>query len=193
MKKCLLIDCYDSFSHKLAQSIEQTGLCSVDILAYNRVLPEALGYWDIFVMSPGPGLAYEYPALFRLISHLRQKPLLGVCLGHQVMALYCGGRLAHLPAVVHGQQKSLHIQQDNTLFDGVLNGEKLGLYHSWHVAEVPQQMRILAVSGDKCIMVLQHELYPWTSVQFHPESYMTRAGTRMLANWVTLALNRNGR
>ncbi|MDA3818901.1 MAG: aminodeoxychorismate/anthranilate synthase component II [Candidatus Delongbacteria bacterium] len=188
MKNCLLIDCYDSFSYKLAQTVRQTGMCDVDVMTYDDVEPLVSRLYDAIVISPGPGLPYEYPKLFRMLSELKRKPVLGVCLGHQMMALYCGGQLAHLPEVVHGQKKALIACNDDVLFKGVSTNIEVGLYHSWVIESVPSQIHITAKTEEGVIMAYRHETYPWTGVQFHPESYMTKDGIKMLSNWINSVL-----
>ena len=142
---------------------------------------------DCVVLSPGPGLPHEYPALFRFLAKLHDKPVLGICMGHQIMALYCGARLSHLPHVMHGQKQSLIIKHEDAMFDG-LSGKNaalsIGLYHSWYVTGLPQQLRLLAENQDGIAMAIRHKVYPWHSLQFHPESYMTEHGLRMLKNWL---------
>ncbi len=189
MKNCLLIDCYDSFSFKLAQTVRQSGLCKVDVISYGNITPLVLRGYDAIIISPGPGLPYEYPGLFRMLSELKSKPVLGVCLGHQVMAVYCGGQLAHLPDVVHGQKKSLSIIDNDALFKGSNDEYHVGLYHSWVIESVPSQIRITAKSHDGFIMAYRHEVYPWSGVQFHPESYMTIKGQNILSNWINSEVN----
>ncbi|MFO7879078.1 MAG: aminodeoxychorismate/anthranilate synthase component II [Bacteroidales bacterium] len=184
MKNCLLIDCYDSFTHKLAQSLEQTGLCRVTVLPHDKISTADMALYDCFVLSPGPGLPHEYPGIFVLMSVLREKPVLGVCMGHQLMALYCGGSLAHLPDVVHGQKRRITFPVDDVLFADLPAGTTIGLYHSWHISRLPQQFSLLASSDENIVMAISHETYPWTGLQFHPESYMSSHGVQILANWI---------
>lgn len=185
MKNCLLIDCNDSFSYKLAQTVRQTGLCEVDVIEYGHDIIHACRLYDAVIISPGPGLPNEYSHLFRLLKSIKNKPLLGVCLGHQLMAIYCGGQLGHLPQVMHGQKKSLDVCNDDALFAGVPGQCQVGLYHSWVIEAVPQQLIVTARSDDGFIMACRHETYPWTSVQFHPESFMTKDGTKIIQNWIS--------
>ncbi len=184
MKKVLLIDCYDSFTDILAQSLKMTGLCEVDIIQHDMCRFEDAYLYDAIVLSPGPGLPYEYPKIFSLLQSLKSKAVLGVCMGHQIIGLACGGRLKHLSMVHHGQTKQLRQFQDDILFRKVADGIAIGLYHSWVLTDLPAQLNVLAKSEDNNIMMIRHEIYPWVGFQFHPESYITEQGGSLLRNWV---------
>jgi anthranilate synthase component 2 len=192
MKDCLLIDCYDSFTHKLAQTLRQSGDINLQIIPWDKAEPGAVKSADCVVLSPGPGLPHEYPALFRILAHLHHKPVLGICMGHQIMALYGGARLSHLSHVMHGQQQNLIIRSDDPILSGFAEKKSalnIGLYHSWHVTDIPQQFKLLAETRDGVVMALRHRTYPWHSLQFHPESYMTTCGRQILANWIKRIVN----
>jgi anthranilate synthase/aminodeoxychorismate synthase-like glutamine amidotransferase len=184
MKKLLLIDCLDSFTDILAQSLENTGLCKVDVRLYNHVSICEFGLYDAFILSPGPGSAYDYPQIFQFLAHLTSRPVLGVCLGHQIMGLACGAGLRHLGSVAHGQVQTLHIVNDSSLLKAVPNKTQIGLYYSWELIHLPQQMQLVAENSAHSPMIIQHRNYPWTGVQFHPESYMTVEGAILLKNWL---------
>ncbi len=185
MKKLLLIDCYDSFTDILAQSLESTGLCRVEICPYDEIDSLQFPFFDAFVLSPGPGLPYEYPQIFSALQALKARPVLGICMGHQIIGLACGGELMHLEAVVHGQMKNLQILGNDKVFDGIVDETPVGLYHSWVLHKLPPQLKILAMSSEQEIMAIRHEMFPWVGFQFHPESYMTEDGVKMLMNWLT--------
>lgn len=184
MKKVLLIDCYDSFTDILAQSLKMSGLCEVDIRPHDKCKLEDTYLYDAIVLSPGPGLPFEYPNIFRLLQFLKQKAVLGVCMGHQIVGLACGARLKHLDMVHHGQTKELRQLQEDDLFRDVDNGSAIGLYHSWVLTDMPSQLTILAMSEDNNVMMIRHESYPWVGFQFHPESYISEQGRNLLRNWV---------
>ena len=105
-------------------------------------------------------------------------------MGHQILGVKCGAELRHLGSVFHGQVAQLKKNGDFDILYGVEDGASLGLYHSWVLENVPPQIKVLAVSEQDRVMIIQHESYPWTGFQFHPESYMTDQGKQLLSNWL---------
>ena len=186
MKKLLLIDCYDSYTDILAQSLEDTGLCSVEICAWDKVNKDCFNEYDAFVLSPGPGLPEEYPDIFEYLKLLTDKHVLGVCMGHQIMALSQGGKLVHLGEVVHGKSVKVYQRSNTSLYSGVPDGFSVGLYHSWVIENLPLSFELIGISENDRIMIIQHKEYNWTGFQFHPESYITVYGRRLLANWLMM-------
>lgn len=102
MKKLLLIDCYDSYTDILAQTIQSAGKCLVHIVKWDKLQSVKPDMYDAFILSPGPGLPHEYPAIFRMLDLLKTKPVLGICMGHQILGLKCGASLSHMGTVCHG-------------------------------------------------------------------------------------------
>jgi anthranilate synthase/aminodeoxychorismate synthase-like glutamine amidotransferase len=186
LKNLLLIDCYDSFTDILAQTLENTGVCRVEICPYDALNPLQFPFYDAFVLSPGPGLPYEYPQIFAALQQLKDRPVLGICMGHQILGLACGGRLQHLSRVNHGQTKHLKQLQKDVLFKDISQNTAIGLYHSWVLKDLPTQLSVLACSEDNNVMMIRHENYPWVGFQFHPESYMTNEGVNLLSNWIKM-------
>ncbi|MEA1874250.1 MAG: gamma-glutamyl-gamma-aminobutyrate hydrolase family protein [Bacteroidota bacterium] len=184
MKNLLLIDCYDSFTDILAQTIENSGLCNVEICPYDAISPKHFLFYDGFVLSPGPGLPYEYSQIFLALQRLKHKPVLGICMGHQIIGLASGARLRHLGNVVHGQMTNLQFPVEDTIFSGIKHNEAVGLYHSWVLDKLPSQLLPIALSSDAKIMAIRHKVYPWIGLQFHPESYMTSGGKTIINNWL---------
>jgi len=184
MKNLLLIDCYDSFTDILAQTIESSGLCKVIICPYDAIDFMQFPFYDGFVISPGPGLPYEYPEIFSALLLLKHKPVLGICMGHQIIGLACGAKLYQLLHVDHGQKKHLKQLVADGLFNDVLQNTAIGLYHSWVLKNLPSQLKLLACSEDDNVMMIRHESYPWVGFQFHPESYISKQGYILLRNWI---------
>jgi anthranilate synthase component 2 len=184
MKKLLLIDCYDSFTDILAQTLKSTGLCHVEICAYDALDPLQFSLYDGIVLSPGPGLPFEYPQIFSALHQLKSMPVLGICMGHQIIGLACGGRLQQLSQVDHGQKKHLKQLTADVLFNDVTQNTAIGLYHSWVLKDLPSQLKLLACSEDENVMMIRHNNFPWVGFQFHPESYISKQGHILLRNWI---------
>ena len=181
-----LVDAYDSFTYNLAQALELSG-ATVHVVQCDAVRPRDLLGTDAVVLGPGPGEPPEagcfLDAVRELVGHV---PLLGVCLGHQALAMALGGTLRrHSP--VHGH--ACAIRHDGTeLFAGLLQDVPMTRYHSLVVDEVPSELRTCAWSDDGAIMGLAHDSQPAWGVQFHPESVLSGPpGLALLTRFVALA------
>lgn len=192
---CLLLDNHDSFTYNLAELLRQVGGVPFEVISSSAFEPTSAGRYTHILFSPGPGLPEEQPAMSGILRqiellHKQQHPfptVLGVCLGMQAMAMYFGGRLYNLPAVVHGQPRPLRLlKPDHPLFAGIPGGSKAGLYHSWAVDRhtLPACFDLLAVDDREIVMAISHKVLPLWGVQFHPESVMTPWGGTMMGNWI---------
>lgn len=188
MKRILLVDNHDSFTYNLVESFRNLDDCTLEVVTSDRVDLKAAGTFDKLVFSPGPGLPEEFPVLFQLLGRYHcSHSILGVCLGHQAIARFFGARLNNLPGVLHGQAVQTHfIEPRDYLFRGVPSPTTVGLYHSWEVGDytLPPALRVTARSEDGIVMGLAHREYDVRGLQFHPESFITRQGGKMLENWV---------
>ncbi len=182
----LLLDNFDSFTYNLVDFFRQMG-CVVKVYR-NTVDPEVLAYesFDLLVLSPGPSVPRNAGNLMQVIERFyREKPILGVCLGHQALVEFFGGSLANI-APVHG--KSVPIQHDGRgVFSGLEQDCMVARYHSWAAADMPSELEVTARSADGVVMAVRHKKLPIEGIQFHPESVLSMkndAGMRMLQNVV---------
>ncbi len=186
-RSILVIDNYDSFVFNLVQYLGELGAETVvrrnDAATVEQV--RALGV-DGVVISPGPGHPRDAGLSVDVVRELGPSlPILGVCLGHQVIGHVYGGRVARAPALVHG--KTSEILHDG---GGVLAGLPAPFaatrYHSLVVelAGLPDQLEVTGWTATGLIMALRHREHPVEGVQFHPESVLTRCGHELLANWL---------
>jgi anthranilate synthase/aminodeoxychorismate synthase-like glutamine amidotransferase len=184
----LLIDNNDSFTFNLAESLRNCSKVNFKIIKTGSVDLENIRNFDKILISPGPGIPEEHPVIFRILEEYRNsKSILGICLGHQAIAWHFGAKLINLDRVRHGERTSINIlSSENRLFKGLPGTFSAGLYHSWAVSreELPQSLRITALSHDGIIMALEHTSLDIRGVQFHPESIMTPYGQRIIENWV---------
>ena len=187
--KVLLIDNHDSFVLNLAQLVEGTGMCQLDVVSYDHVDDGMVRSYDKVIISPGPGIPSDFPKLEQLVrSHYRERDILGVCLGHEAIALAFGGQIHHSGKVFHGFTKRSRITDaGHYIFRGVPDGFEAGLYHSWILKEeaFPGELRITARAEDGVIMALCHPECNLVGFQYHPESIMTPHGRTMVTNWLT--------
>lgn len=186
--KVLLIDNYDSYTYNLVQIIEQSGLCELLVISYDDVNDVLIEGFDKIVMSPGPGIPADFPNLERIVRKFyKMKSILGVCLGHEAIAIAFGGTIHHLGRVFHGITKKTKLTQTQSyIFDEIPNEFDAGCYHSWALDErtFPAELEITARAEDGVIMALSHKEFDVAGFQYHPESIMTKYGEQMLLNWL---------
>lgn len=187
MPRILLIDNVDSFVHNIAQLLREAG-APFDI-ARNTAIPfDRLGEYAGIILSPGPGLPEEAGDLLKLLSVARAThPVLGICLGHQALAQSFGARLKNIPPCHGLRTPILPVNGGDLLFENIPPADlQGGRYHSWVVDPdtLPDELIVTSLSPDGHIMSLRHRTLPLRSVQFHPESFMTPCGARMVGNWL---------
>ena len=182
------MDNYDSFTYNLVQIVEMHGNWAFDVVKNDRIPLEEVGRYDKILFSPGPGLPAEACIMKKIIqSYGETKCILGICLGLQAIVESFGGRLINLPAVYHGiRQRISIIDRNEVLFDRLSSGFKAGLYHSWAADKdsMPSSLKITALSEDGIVMAISHNRFDIKGVQFHPESYMSDEGPKIIANWL---------
>ncbi|HLM70661.1 MAG TPA: aminodeoxychorismate/anthranilate synthase component II [Thermoplasmata archaeon] len=187
--KVLLIDHEDSFVHNIEQALQEDG-ASVRCLRATVALKEAVREDpDAIVLSPGPG----HPADLRLTGLGRrllrrwdeERPFLGVCLGHQLIAEHYGAAVVRAAAPVHGDVTRV-THDGRGLFRRIPSPTWVARYHSLVVRadSVPRTLEITARGEGGIVMALRHRTRPVRSVQFHPESYLTRSGPTLLHNFL---------
>jgi anthranilate synthase component II len=188
MIKVLLLDNNDSFTYNLAELLRNNGKVTFNICRAETLDFERISEYDKILFSPGPGIPEEHQIIFEILRiYGKTKSILGVCLGHQAIAQYFGAHLYNLDKVRHGEVMDIEILTPvYKLFTGIPLHFEAGLYHSWAVekGDLPESLRITALSGDGIIMGIAHQTLDICSVQFHPESIMTPYGQKMIDNWI---------
>jgi anthranilate synthase/aminodeoxychorismate synthase-like glutamine amidotransferase len=186
----LLLDNYDSFTWNLAHRLGELGAAvrvvrndAVSVDDVERLAP------DRIVISPGPGRPESAGVSVAVLRHFTGRvPILGVCLGHQAMAIAFGGRVERARVPVHG--KISRVTHEGThLFAGLEQAFEAGRYHSLVIPDdgMPSDfVRSAWVSDDQTIMAVRHARWPVFGVQFHPESVLTPVGHRLLKNFLSM-------
>lgn len=184
----LLLDHYDSFTHNLARYFKRLG-ASVDLREEDRVVPADLNpaHYSGLILSPGPGRPEQAIASLQLLDRWAGRlPILGICLGHQIIAHYFQAAVVQTPRPRHGYNSL--IQHDGAgLFAGLPSPFSATRYHSLAVdpATVPSDLIASAWSlDDQVVMALRHQTLAIESVQFHPEALLTEHGLALLQNFV---------
>ncbi len=194
----VIIDNFDSFVFNLAMYFRELG-ASVHVVRSNMIpfdeLDEliARGQVDGIVISPGPkGPADCAPCIKTVLRYIDQVPILGVCLGHQVIALAFGGKVKRGARPMHG--KVTPVVTDGTgLFKGLPRQFKVTRYHSLVVEHrsLPACLQVNTFSYDGAVMAISHRSAPVFGVQFHPEAVLTEQGHNVLANFLTICSSWN--
>jgi anthranilate synthase component II len=191
----LIIDNYDSFTynlvHLVAENLERLGGIPRPHLIVRRndeiMMDEihALNPVGILI-SPGPGRPADAGISQQIVAtSTGERPILGVCLGHQIIGECFGGRVGYAPSLMHG--KTSKIQHDKkSIFESVQQNFIATRYHSLVVdrPSVPDELEISAETDDGIVMGLRHKSLPIEGIQFHPESILTVEGPKIISNWV---------
>lgn len=184
--RILLLDNHDSFTWNLHHLLAP--YARVEVVTNDAITVDEAARYDRIVLSPGPGLPAEAGIMMELLRRLMHThPIFGVCLGMQAIVEVCGGALYNQPRVMHGVPvPCLPEAPEDPLFAGLTAPFTVGLYHSWaaDADRFPSSLRVTARSQEGVIMAVRHRQFDLCGVQFHPESVMTPAGARMIANWI---------
>jgi len=183
----LLIDNYDSFTYNLFQYLSELGEKVVVIRNDKTTIGEIekLNPQRI-VISPGPSTPLNAGISNDVIKHFAPRlPILGVCLGHQCVGYSYGGLVVNADRIMHGKSSEI-LHNGGGIFTGLPNPFSAIRYHSLMVKHkrLPKCFEITAWTQDGTIMGLRHRRYPLEGVQFHPESFMTQHGKKLLNNFL---------
>ncbi len=199
MASILIIDNYDSFVYNLVQLVREVeGVYHYDVLRVDELNGnEAEGY-DGLIISPGPGLPTEQAMMMRTLANFASlsKPILGICLGCQAIALHFGYQLKHLSAPLHGHTSTLR-HSSKGILQALSDDTAIARYHSWVVdlESLSPEAGGLIEEGycedidGKQTMVVRHKDLPIWGLQFHPESIITTDGTSYISGWLSLVDN----
>jgi anthranilate synthase/aminodeoxychorismate synthase-like glutamine amidotransferase len=182
-----MIDNYDSFTFNLVHYILDTG-AGVEVFRNDKISIDDLKaiHPGAIVISPGPGRPEDAGVSLDVVRHFSGViPILGVCLGHQVIAQSFGGTIIHAKKIMHGKT-SIVTADGEHIYTGITKPFSVMRYHSLAVMEkdLPDCLMVTARSEDGEIMGIRHREHPTQGVQFHPESFMTTVGKRLIRNFI---------
>ena len=191
----LFVDNYDSFTYNL---VSMMGVLEprLKVVRNDAITLEEARALDLegLVISPGPGHPRDAGVCGELVRAFAPTlPILGVCLGHQIIVETFGGRVDRAQRPVHG--KTFDMTHDKTgLLAGLPNPFPVGRYHSLSAvaASLPECLAVQGTTSDGEIMAVRHQTYDCHGVQFHPESVLTPGGMDLLRNFVDLCHQRRG-
>lgn len=182
----VIIDNHDSFTYNLMHYLEQIA-GEVRVFQNDDITAEAVKGLEpeLIVLSPGPGRPAENGATRDVLSKLSSDiPILGVCLGHQAIVEFFGGRVVKGHQPMHGKTTAMS-HDGRGLFEGIRSPTRITRYHSLVAGKssMPACLEISCETGDGAVMGVRHRDLPIAGIQFHPESIMTTEGYKMLENY----------
>ena len=187
--KILLIDNYDSFTYNLFHYISRFN-CKVDVVRNDKINSKDIikKKYKKIVISPGPGNPSQAGNCLKIVKDLHKDlPILGVCLGHQIIGQFFGGKIVRAKKLMHGKMSKIYFKK-NCMFKNIKSPFNATRYHSLIIERktLPDCLSITAETKDKIIMGIRHNKYDLHGVQFHPESINTKVGMQIIKNYINL-------
>lgn len=182
-----LIDNYDSFTYNLFQQVASLG-AHVDVFKCDEITVKHIRQQNYagIILSPGPKRPEDSGVCKDVVKEcMRVTPILGVCLGHQIIGMVFGTQTVHAPTPVHGKTSYI-FHDDSVLFRNVSNPFIAARYHSLMLNDVPKNCVKTAWNDEGIIMGIQHRTHPLFGIQFHPESFLTSEGTQIMKNFLNI-------
>ncbi len=185
--KILLIDNYDSFTYNLYHYLSSLK-CKVDVYRNDKIKVEKIKKkkYKKIVISPGPGNPNQAGSCLKIVKNLYKTiPILGVCLGHQIIGQAFKSRIIQANKIMHGKT-SLIKHNEKGIFKGLKKTITATRYHSLIIdrKRLGKDLLVTAETFDKIIMGIMHKKYNVHGVQFHPESIKTPDGMKLLKNFI---------
>ncbi len=183
----LLIDNYDSFTYNLYQAFTEQGVRllvkrndKISIKEIDALKP------DKIIISPGPKTPDEAGISNDVIKHFGDRiPILGICLGHQCIASVFGGKIVRVGKIVHGKTSLVH-HNGKGIFKGMPDPFPAARYHSLKTIDMPSCLEVTARTKNNITMGLRHRNRPIIGLQFHPESFLTGNGQKIIQNFIKI-------
>lgn len=191
----LIIDNYDSFVYNIVQYVKQMSSDDVmcvrnDKISITRIKNLNPSY---IILSPGPKHPKDSGICIEILKSDLNIPILGVCLGHQAIGFVFGGEISKLSKPMHGKTSKIKIYKKGVIFNGLGDEFDVMRYHSLYVSKIPNNFEILAKSiDDDVIMAFKHKQKPIFGVQFHPESFFSQYGKKIIENFINYNENSKG-
>lgn len=185
----VLIDNYDSFTYNLVQKLgEVSPGAKMKVFRNDKVTVDEVELLSPthIVISPGPCTPREGGISNDIIKHFAPKvPVLGVCLGHQCIGFNFGAEVVRAERLMHGKTDQIH-HDGKTIYEGMPNPFTATRYHSLIIKNgtPPEEFEVSSWTKHDEIMRVRHKRFPLEGVQFHPESFLTEQGERLLANFL---------
>ena len=189
----LIIDNYDSFTYNIFQYVGEINK-DVIIVKNDELSIESIkqNNYSHIIISPGPGTPNESGKCIDIVKHFyKEIPILGVCLGHQVIGKAFGASVIKNHDIVHGKTSEIYNDNSSVLYNGIPSVFTATRYHSLIIekSSISNDFRINSWLSDKTVMGLEHKKYPLYGLQYHPESIKTDYGKLILNNFIKTQCN----
>ena len=189
MKKIILIDNYDSFTFNLYHYLSSLKV-NVDVIRNDQITPSEIlkKKYNKIVISPGPGNPNQSGNCLKIVKSLYKKiPILGVCLGHQIIGQVFGSKITQAKNLMHGKTSQI-ISKKTGILKNLPKKFEATRYHSLIIDKktLSKDLEITAETKDGLIMGIKHRNYHIHGVQFHPESIKTKIGIKILKNFIII-------
>ena len=189
MKKIILIDNYDSFTFNLYHYLSSLKI-KVDVIRNDQITSNEIlkRKYNKIVISPGPGNPDQSGNCLKIVKSLYKKvPILGVCLGHQIIGQVFGSKIVQAKKLMHGKTSKI-ISKNLGILKNLPKSFEATRYHSLIIDKktLSKHLEITAESKDGLVMGVQHKKYNVHGVQFHHESIKTKLGIKILKNFIRL-------
>lgn len=181
----LIIDNYDSFTYNLFQYFQELGEKCL-VIRNDKITTNEIKKLDpsAIVISPGPGKPEESGISINVVKEFAgKKPILGICLGHQIIGQVFGATVNRLKTVYHGKSSKIY-HNKSKIYKKLKNPLSVIRYHSLIVENIPDCLEVTAKTDNGLVMSIQHKEYPITGIQYHPESFMTENGKEIINNFL---------
>ena len=182
----LLIDNYDSFVFNVEQYLRELTDEEVRCIRNDKITLDEIRRLNPskIVLSPGPKHPQDSGICLEILRSDIAVPILGICLGHQAIGLVYGAKIKRLEKPYHGKTSLIKVSHKEPLFTGLPDEFEVMRYHSLYVDELPSNLQASAVSEDGVVMALSVRDRPIFGIQFHPESYFTQYGKKIIENFI---------
>lgn len=187
--KVLLIDNYDSFTYNLFHYISKLK-CKVDVVRNDMITPKEIikKKYNKIVISPGSGNPSQAGNCLKIVKDLHKDlPILGVCLGHQIIGQVFGSKIIRAKNLMHGKMSKIYFKKIG-IFKNIKFPFEATRYHSLIIDKktLPACLTVTAETKSRTIMGVMHNQYDIYGVQFHPESINTKVGMQIIKNFINL-------
>jgi len=187
-KKILVVDNHDSFVFNIVQYLDELGATTV-VVKNDAIDPDFCKNFAGVVISPGPGNPQNAGVSIDAVKYCDDAgiPILGICLGLQVIGAAYGAKISSAPELLHGRTSEI-VHNGTDLFKDIPNNFIATRYHSLAIEpdSIPEVLQVTATSSDGTVMGISHRTKNIAGVQFHPEAVLTEFGYELLANWLEL-------
>jgi anthranilate synthase/aminodeoxychorismate synthase-like glutamine amidotransferase len=187
----LLIDNYDSFTYNLVQRLGEIDAdLDLRVIRNDQITLDEIeaARPTHLIISPGPCTPLQAGISNEVVARFAPRvPLLGVCLGHQCIGHALGAKIVRAGRIMHGKTSWIH-HDGRGVYRGLSNPFEATRYHSLVIqpGTLPNELEVVAWTDQGEIMGVRHKQFPMEGVQFHPESFLTHEGTKLLENFLTM-------